>query len=452
MSALPEKVQGPPAGTETTEGDSAETRAVRRWGMRRAEGAETPAPKPVTESKPKREPKAKPAPKEKPKKGAAKGAPGKAGYGSAADGVTLEKRPVFVWYKGRKSKPEVIARAIRSLTIVLKVGQSEARALEIVGNQFHKFEIGRAFESAAKTMRDQGASLKQALIAEEVLPRTVRELVEAAQTSMALHQNLAVAATLVGEAQNVKKKLLMNLIQPGFMLALCIGLLFAAVTFIIPNLISSFSMLGSKTPTMTLMVLQVADVTKYVLGGFFALAVLFVCYWIALGRKSHLFRVLMDTIAIKLPAVGPIVQYSATSRLFQLLSANLSVGMGEPDALRSAANGCGNEALKDHCVKHAKRMGEGAVPLKEFVNTRLIPTDARNILATAPSVRQEIEIMDQLAPEYQGEAGVRLETLNKTLDPIINLAVYGIAGLLIISIVLPMYSMYPELMKIGQMP
>lgn len=414
----------------TKEESSAKSRAAARWGRKPAGAPDKPA-KPRKEKKPK-----------------AKKVAGKGDLGYDENGVELEKAPMFVLYKGRKSKPEKIARAIRALTMVLKVGESETRALEIVGEQFAKYEIGKAFTHAAKRMRENGASFKQALMAEEVLPRTVRELVEASQTSQAMQKNLRVAATLIGESQNVKKKLLMNLIQPGFMLALCIVLLFVAVSIIIPNLISSFSMLGTKTPAMTLMVLQASEITKWVLAVGGGLGLLFAGYWVTLGRKSQKFRVMMDTISLRMWAIGPIVQLSATSRLFQLLSANLTTGIGEPEALRSAANGCGNEAVKYHCVRHAKLMIDEGLPLKGFVESSLIPGDARNMLSSAPSVRQEIEIMNELAPEYRAEANVQLETLSKTLDPLVNYLVYGIAGILIIAIVLPMYSMYPDLMNI----
>lgn len=363
--------------------------------------------------------------------------------------VPLKKPPTFVLYKGKKSKPETIARALRALTMVLRVGQSEARALEIVGKQFHKFEIGRAFEHAAVNMRDEGASFKQALLAEEVIPRTARELIEASPTSQALHRNLQQAAILVQEAQSVKKKLLMNLIQPGFMMALCLLLLFVSAAYIIPGFIKIFGELGAETPPVTLIILQVADVTKWVMGSIIGVVLLFLGYWFTLGRNSEKFRSIMDTIAILTPAIGPILQLSATSRLFQLLAANLSTGINEPDALRGAANGCGNDALKSHCLLHADKMDHDGAALKGFVDTKLVPSDARQILGSAPSIIQEIEIMNELGPEYHQEANVQLETLSRTLEPTVNYLVYGVAGVLIVSIMLPMYSIYPALMKMG---
>lgn len=361
--------------------------------------------------------------------------------------VELKKAPVFVLYKGKKSKPDVIARAIRSLTMVLRVGESEARALEIVGEQFHKFEIGRAFEHAAEVMRQEGATFKQALMAEEVIPRTARELIEASPTSQALHKNLHQAAKLVAESESVKKKLLMNLIQPGFMLGLCVALLFGSVAFIIPGFISVFDEMGSETPALTIAILDVADVVKWVLGGLIAAFLLFLGYWALIGRKSQAFRAGMDNVFIRIPHVGPILQLAATSRLFQLLSANLSTGISEPDALIGAARGCGNEAMKKHCLEHADRMIEEGAPLKEFAKSKLFPSAAGQMLASSPSVRQEIEVMSELSPEYSDEANTQLEALSRVLDPLINYIVYGIAGALIVCLMLPMYSIYPSLME-----
>ncbi|QOT19451.1 type II secretion system F family protein [Paenarthrobacter sp. YJN-5] len=432
-----------------TEASADAAPARRGWGFRKAGPAEPKAPKEPKQAKARKE---KPAKDSKEAKAAKKKAGKKAKKGDLGfdeNGVPLKKPATFVWYKGKKSKPATIARSLRALTMVLRVGESEARALEIVGEQYHKFEIGRAYENAAKTMREDGAGFKQALMAEEVLPRTVRELIEASHTSTALQKNLQVAATLVGESQNVKKKLLMNLIQPGFMLAMCIGLLFVAVTLIIPGFVATFASLGAETPPMTLVILQVAEITKWVLGSLIALVLMFMGYWVTLGRRSEKFKIMMDTISIRVFAIGPIVQLAATSRLFQLLSANLDTGIGEPESLKSAANGCGNEALKHHCITHSDKMLSDGVPLKDFIKTKLVPSDARNLLSSAPSIRQEIEIMNELAPEYRNEANVQLETLSKTLDPIINYMVYGVAGLLIIAIVLPMYAIYPALMKMG---
>jgi type IV pilus assembly protein PilC len=71
------------------------------------------------------------------------------------------------------------------------------------------------------------------------------------------------------------------------------------------------------------------------------------------------------------------------------------------------------------------------------------------MIKSAPSVRQEIEIMTELSPEYAAEAEMQVDGFQKAAEPIMTYIVYGVAGLLIVAIVTPMYAMYPALMKFG---
>lgn len=363
--------------------------------------------------------------------------------------VPIKKAPTFVWYKGRKSKPATIAQSIRSLVMNLKVGTPEVRALEIVGKQYSRYEIGKAYLNAAKVMSEEGAGFRQALIAEEIIPRTVKELIAASATSAALQENLTHAATLINHSQAVKRKLIVAMISPASTVLLCIVALFVSSAYVIPGLVGMFVQLDAETPAMTLILLQASEVTKYVLGGLMAVGGAFGLYWMLFGRKSDRFKSMVDGIAIRIPQVGPIIQLSTVSRLFHLLATNLQAGMSEPEALRGAASGCGNEAVKYHCLRHAERMLAEGVPLKDFVQTRLIPEDAANLLASSPSIGQEIETMREIGPEYRAEADIRLEGLSESITPIVSVFVYVLAALLVVAMVLPIYDMYPAMTQLG---
>jgi type IV pilus assembly protein PilC len=367
-----------------------------------------------------------------------------------ANGVPIKEGPKFVWGAGKKSKPETTARAIRSLVMVMRVGESEARALEIVGEQFKKYTIGRAFIKAADAMRTDGAPFKQAILHEnDIFPRTVKELIQAAPTSNAMQTNLEKAAKLVANGQDVKKKLIISMIQPGIMLVMCIGFLFIATAFIIPGFSGIFTQLNAPEPTASVIVRNAAEVTKYVIGGLIVVILLLVAFWFIYGRRSDKVRQKLDTINLKIPVVGNIIQLAATSRLLDLLALNLQIGMTEPTALESAAKGCGNEAITEHCIRHAQAMREDGARLKDFVDHKMFPISARYMIRAAPSVKQEIDIMTELAPEYRSEADTQVDAFQKTVEPIMTYLVYGVAGLLIVAIVTPMYAMYPALMDFG---
>lgn len=355
----------------------------------------------------------------------------------------------FVLWKGRKSKPLLISRVLRALAMNLRVGVSEAQALNLIGTQYSKYEIGKAFEKASKLMLESGYTLQEALLAQEVIPRTARQLIAAARTSQALHDNIEEASRIVSEASSVKKKLLGELIQPGFMAVLCLVFLFLSVAVIIPGFIGTFSSLGAETPALTLLMLDFADIATWVVGGFIVLLLLSFLYWFTLGRRSSRARRIVSAVGLKMPFIGSIIQLTSTARLFQLLTANLSTGIAEPEALAGAANGCGNEAIKQHCVNHAERMLKEGVPMREFAQTWLFPVEARHVLATAPSRIQEMQAMTHMAPEYDREAQIQLDQLSKTLGPVSNNTMQVLAGLLVVTLLLPMFSIYPAIMNLA---
>jgi type IV pilus assembly protein PilC len=351
-------------------------------------------------------------------------------------------------YNGKKAKPEMMARSLRALAMILRVGESEARALEITGIQFRKYDVGRAMTRAASVMREQGATFKQVMLAEDVFPRTVRELISAAPTSAGIHRNLVKAAKLVAQSQNVKKKLAVSMIQPGFMLGMAIVFLFIASAVILPGFIKTFSALSAKTPEMTLVVLAAANVTKYVVGALIAVILLWVAFWNVYGKRSTPVRIAMDTLGIKSPILGSILQLASTSRMFELLSTNLQTGMGESAALESAGSGAGNEAIRALAFNHAEKMRVEGVRMADFTNSPLLPENAKYMMASAPSVKQQIDIMEELGPEYREEADRQLEAFSKTLEPIVQYIVYAVVGLLIIAVMVPMYAMFPALMAL----
>lgn len=368
---------------------------------------------------------------------------------TATAGGRIPKGPMFVWSNGKKAKALTMAQALRALAMVLRVGESEARALEVVGHEFKKYNVGRAFTRAAEAMRTHGASFKEAMLAQDVFPRTARELISAAETSQAMRGSLERAAKLISQSQNVKKKMLTALIQPMFMLVLSIVFLFLATAIIIPNFVGTFATLQAETPPTIPIVLTAAEVTKWVMGVVISVLVLCALFWFTFGRRTAAIVRFVDALTVRIPVIGPIVQMAAASRLFELLTANLITGRGETASLESAAAGSGNEAMHQHAIRHANRMRNGDARLGEFTRSNLFPQSAQYMLAAAPSVKQQIDVMSELAPEYRQEADNRLETFSKTIEPIMNYIVYGVAGLLIIAIVVPMYSMFPALMHLG---
>jgi len=361
--------------------------------------------------------------------------------------ATLTKRKSFL-RDGKKPTPEIAAQALRALAMNLRMGRAEDEALDLVGSEYSKWAIGRSFKKAAVSMR-LGVSFVQALELEEELPDALLQMISAASTSRDLHRNIEEAATIISEGQNVRRQIKQALIAPGFMLAAGIAFMFIASIKIIPSFLSNFAVFGAEPPASLIFTQRAAEALGWISGAVLVLAILYGMFWIIVGRRSATVRRRVDALGLRAPLYGPIMKLASSSRLFELLSANLRVGLAEAEALEVAARGCGSEAIAAHCMDHAHRMRNEGVSLNEAMNSWLFPQGAGSLLGSVASTRQALEVLDDLAKNYRFEANYRAGSFAKQVEPIASGVVYSLVGILVVMVMLPMWSIYSSLIGFG---
>ncbi|GAA4924100.1 type II secretion system F family protein [Nesterenkonia rhizosphaerae] len=359
-------------------------------------------------------------------------------------------RPKFVLYKGRKSRPQTIASALRTLAMNLKVGAREAESLRLVGEQFRRYEIGREMLYGAQDMQTGGVGLKKALTDIDLIPRQAAQLIGASTTPQTLVENIAEAARVVENSESVKKRLLTQLIQPGFMVALCLVVLFVAARYVVPGTLSIYRDMNVEVPATVNYLLLAADIATWVSGAAIVAFILLGLFWITIGRRSRKFTTAVDRLVMKTPAIGPILRNSVTGRAFWLLSTNLKSGIREPEALSLAGQGSGSRALARDAQLHAERMLTDAKKLNDFPKeTRVLPEASGHLFAASPSTPELVEMLRELAPLHEAEAKAQLEVFSRTIDPVINLTVYLGAGILVLAILAPTYMVLPQLQHLN---
>ncbi|MGP4994567.1 type II secretion system F family protein [Glutamicibacter ardleyensis] len=362
-----------------------------------------------------------------------------------------KRKPLITFTRGKRADPDTLARSLRALSLQLSLSTSEHSALRSVGEDFKKYDIGHKYIKASDDMFQNGITLTDALAGIETLPLISRKLIASSQTSSQLYGNIRSASNMVSDAKGVKKRIVSALIPSAFNLAMTLAFLFVAVNFIIPKMIEAFSNFHAETPATTIALLAIAGVLKWVVIAITAGSLLFALWWTAFGRRSERFRTIMDRVLIRVPFIGEILMYSAVSRLFSNLALNLRAGLSEIEALESSASGCGNDAIRAVCTKHTKVMlSEGAL-FKGFVDSKVFPLSARQLVLASATSHQAIELFEGYAPEYQEESRRMMDSFSKTLEPTVGAFTQIAMGVIILMVMFPIFSIYPAILNIGGM-
>ena len=360
------------------------------------------------------------------------------------------KKPLFT-VVGKKARVDDIAETLEDLASMLEAGESEDRAVSVLAEQYAKINVGMAYKRASVRMREDGDTIIQALTAEkDVFPRVARELIAAGTTPRDLHSNLRQAARIIVDTSDIKAQIRSALFKPMMTLGIVIAFILVAAEWLLPGVVTMFTSIGAEAPPVTVAMIAIGSSVKWVMGGIVVLILLWLAFWAFYGRKVKKLRVFRDAQAIKAPLVGPITMFATAARFTDVLAACLASGMTELDALEIAGRSCGNEAVEEHVRDHIAMQRVGEAVFADVTKTPLFPWNLGHRIDIAPSPRQRIEVMRDLADVFNKKSRRKLNAFADRVGPITEIFVLSAAAVVILMVAIPVTTFAPALMQIGQ--
>lgn len=227
--------------------------------------------------------------------------------------------------------------------------------LQLLSNDLNNPVLRDAVRQINNDLR-QGKDSEEAFIKQErVLGKFTARMLGLASKSGTMADIYESTAKFLERNAEFRKNMRQALIMPLFTLLILFGACIFYVAYIFPETAKLFLKLGSELPPMTKATLDLSDflianmpifllVSAIVLGSFF--------YFIRTPKGKYL----KDRYILKLPVIGPIV-HKTTIEIFCRVFYSLYSGSGENvDAIRLAAEACGNKFFED-------RIKEVAIPM-----------------------------------------------------------------------------------------
>lgn len=365
--------------------------------------------------------------------------------GTDDEDVEIPKKPWLTLFSGKRARPEEVAETLSDLASMLENGESEHSSVSALAEQYSDYDIGQAYERVVMLL-DRGVTLGAAMADQtDAFPAVVRELIGAANMPKDMHRNLRQASVIIVEADNIKGQVKSAMFKPGFMLVFLMIFTVAAVQFLLPMTAQMFSGIGAEAPPMTQIIMAIGGVLQWVVIGVIVVAALTWVYWLLFGKNNEKFTAKLDDKILKMPLFGDIMRMAVAARFCDVLSACLSVGMSELEALETAGRACGNKALEQWVADHVGRQRYGIVAFGDVAKTEMLPWNFRNRIETTSSITRRIEILRELAATFHEKSQERLNRFAERVGPITEgVVVITVVGVVIL-IVSPILTFIPTL-------
>lgn len=385
----------------------------------------------------------------------------------AAVGEQLRQRGLIVLDVSQKSNPlniedlfkrwrgtdmRELAIFSRQFATLHASGMPMLRALQTLEEQTNDEMIQEAVAGIRSDV-EAGSSLEQAMSRyPKVFDRLYRAMVRSGEQSGRLDEAMDRIAYQVEKADALRREVKSALMYPSLIFGFAAVVLIAIVAFVIPVFAKIFKELGEEHPAEAT---GLPAPTQFCVGlsnaltGYWfviipglVLAVFLFFKW----KKTEAGHRAWDRFTLKLPAkIGDVVQKVALARWSRTFSGAVSSGVPMLQAIKLTGETAGNivveEAMED-VYSSVKRGGSIAGPITE---NDIFPPMVGHMIAVGEETGQLDHMLSKVADFYEAEVDAKVKALTSLLEPVMIVFVGGMVGFIVISMYLPMFSIYEQI-------
>ncbi len=360
---------------------------------------------------------------------------GKAGAAAAHAGV---KKPQGL-FASKKLKQEDIMALTQQMSSMLKAGLPLDRALGILLEISDKPVVTELVQNIQSQVRS-GKRFGDALEESGKFSRFYVNMVRAGEAGGSIDNALARLVEYLARAKELRGTVISALIYPAILAFVATVSIFALLTFVVPQFAQMFKDMGGELPTITRIVMSVADTLKSywwaVLGGFLLL-LLSVQYLLT----NETARTSLDRSMLRWPLVGTLVGKIETARFSRSLGTLLHNGVPLLGALKIAKNTVGNRVMAAAVEESADSLKQGESLTRTLLGKGVFPPYALHMLRVGEETGRMEELLREVADIYDDEVKTSVKQMLALLEPVL-IMVMALAILVIIgSVLLPMINM-----------
>ena len=362
----------------------------------------------------------------------------------SVDEVGALSKDVKISIFKQKPKPRDMSVFCRQIVSIISAGVPVVTALEMLSEQTENKKLSKALAECKKTI-EQGETLTSAMSSwPEVFPPMLITLVEAGEASGSLEVSFARMAEQFEKEAKLKATVKKATVYPTFIVLVAIIAVSALLTFVVPSFEGMLTDLGAKMPAITVVVLAVA---KFMQHQWYLVLAIVAALIVALRIFAHSpsGRYVFDKFNLKIPLVGQLTIKTASARMARTLSTLIGAGLPLDDALGIVSNTMTNIYFRDSMIQAREAVMLGAPLAAQFGKDKLFPPLVYHMISIGEETGSLENMLSKLADYYEEEVEGATERLMAALEPAIILVMAVVIGAIIISLILPMASMYGSL-------
>jgi type IV pilus assembly protein PilC len=369
--------------------------------------------------------------------------------------VTEKVSPINVedfFKRWKKVDMRELAVFSRQFATLVASGMPMLRTLRTLEEQT-KDELIQEAAAGLRADVEAGSTLEQAMERHpKVFDRLFRAMVRSGEQSGRLDEALDRVAYQVEKQDALRRQVKSALMYPAVVFTFAVVVLVAIVCFVIPVFVDIFKEMAeehpqesSALPAPTQLCVTVSNaLTGY---WFVIIPAVVVSFFVFFRwKKTEKGRDVWERAILRTPfKIGDVIQKVALARWSRTFAGSVSAGVPMLQSIKLTGQTAGNiviEKSMEDVYESVKRGGSLAGPIE---GNPIFPPMVGHMVAVGEETGQLELMLGKVADFYEAEVDAKVKALTALLEPLMIVFVGGMVGFIVISMYLPMFSIYEKI-------
>jgi len=329
----------------------------------------------------------------------------------------------------------------RQLATMIDAGLPLVQCLDILGTQTENKTLS-AVVTQVRSDVERGPTFADALKKHpKVFDNLYVNMVAAGEAGGILDTILQRLAAYMEKFAKIKRQIKSAMIYPSVILFVAVSVVALLMVVVVPMLANMFSEMGQALPLPTRIVIAISNFLKG--WGGLTLLIAIIGFFVGLKqfRKTENGLRLTDSIALKIPVAGTLIQRVSVAKFTRTLGTLMTSGVPILEGLLIVSRTAGNKVVEESILQTRQSVSEGKTLAEPLSKAKVFPAMVVQMISVGEATGALDNMLNKIADFYDDEVDSAVAALTSMLEPLLMIFLGTTVGFVIIAMYMPIFQM-----------
>ena len=345
------------------------------------------------------------------------------------------------------SKVGVKDKAIfsRQFAVLVNAGVAIVRTLSVLAEQSGNPKFKKALNIISEDVQ-QGTNLSEAMSKHpDCFDQLYVSMVEAGETGGVLDEVMNRLAKLLEDVARLQNQIKSAMAYPVTVGIFAVLAFLGMTIFLIPVFAGIFDQLGAELPALTQFMVTLSDFLRSPKVIIPVVIIIGVVFAFRQYYKTPAGRLQIDQILLKMPIFGDLNEKSAVARFCRVFGTLTRSGVPILQCLDIVQDTIPNMVIANAVGDAKAAILEGGMLSVAIGNRKVFPSMAIQMMMIGEETGELDAMMMKVADFYEDEVEQAVKALTSVIEPLMMVGIAGMVGTILLSMYLPMFSIFDQL-------